>query len=119
MDGKTPDDGHGVGVEMRSPKAVSPLDLEPIKPYLKRVAADIRRSRARTANRVAMTLVYAIVGSLPLYVVAAAVVGSADVDTLTRIFDKWYSIVSPLVGTAIGTLFGIAIARTGPERAGV
>lgn len=93
----------------------SPLNLEQTDPYLKRVVADMRRSRSHTADRVAIILVSAVVLSLPLYVIAVALVGTVDEDDLTRIFGKWYDVVSPLLGAAIGALFGIAIARPSPE----
>ena len=87
------------------------VELEETDQYLRRTVAEIRRARFRTADRVASTLVFAVVGSLPLYVLAAALAGTIEKDGLERIFDKWYDVVSPLLGAAIGALFGIAIAN--------
>lgn len=111
MDVNDDPEARGAQPDLQPSKAAPEVELEATDRYLKRVVADIRRSRARTADRVAMTLVIAVVGSLPLYVLAIALVGSIDEDDLTRIFGKWYDVVSPLLGAAIGALFGIAIAN--------
>ena len=111
MDGNDPLEARRRQPEPQPTGVGSQVDLEETDPYLKRVVADMRRSRARTADRVAIILVSAVVLSLPLYVIAVALAGTVDEDDLARIFGKWYDVVSPLLGAAIGALFGIAIAR--------
>ncbi len=106
--------------ESGQPGGSSPVDLENKDPYLirARVEAEIRKARARTADRVALVLVSAVVGSLPLFLLAVALSGGTiSTDAISTIFGKWYDVVSPLVGTAIGALFGIAIARPGSDTA--
>lgn len=115
MDGNDGLDAGHEQLELQPMAAGSQVDLEETDPYLKRVSAKIRESRARTADHVAIILVSAVVLSLPLYVIAIALVGTVDEGDLTRIFGKWYDVVSPLLGAAIGALFGIAIARPSDE----
>lgn len=115
MDGNDDLDTRRAQPEPQPTGVGSQLELEETDPYLKRVVANIRQSRARTADRVALILVSAVALSLPLYVIAIALVGTVTEDDLTRIFGKWYDVVSPLLGAAIGALYGIAIARPSHE----
>lgn len=94
MDGN---DDRGAGnaqAELQTTGVGSQIDLEETDPYLKRVVADMRRSRARAADLVAIILVSAVVLSLPLFVVAIALVGTVDENDLTRIFGRWYCVAS-------------------------
>lgn len=86
------------------------LGLESIDAYLRRVKAEIKMSRARAANVVAYILVAGLVFSLPLYVLAVAVVSGDVSEDLAAVFTKWYDVVAPLIGAVIGALFGMSIA---------
>src|SRR5262245_9931408 len=92
------------------------LDLEPTDAYLKRAKADIHRSKARAANRVALILVIGLILSLPLSVSAMASV-SADSSGahMERIFQRWFDIMSPLVGAVICALFGLSVSERGRQ----
>src|SRR3954451_1951823 len=82
------------------------LDVEPSSRYVRHdVPAQIQRDRARTANLVTLVLVFGVVLSLPAYLAAAWLKPDA-LEPTRAIFDKWYSVVSPLVGTAIGAYYG-------------
>jgi hypothetical protein len=89
------------------------LDLEPSHKYLRHdVHARIQHERAKTANLVAVMLVAGVVLSLPVFLLSAWT--KPDQIELTKgIFDKWYSIVSPLAGTAIGAYYGSRFAGGG------
>ena len=81
------------------------LDIEPTEAFLCKVSATIRRERARTANKVVLTLVWGLVLSLPFYVTAVCFQPDAATQ-LADIFGKWYTVVSPLAGAAIGAYYG-------------
>ncbi len=89
------------------------MDLEPAGPYLRHdIPALIQHERAKTANLVALILVAGVVLSLPTFVIAAWI--KPDGIEVTRaIFDKWYAIISPLVGTAIGAYYGSRFGSSG------
>lgn len=86
------------------------LGLESIDAYVRRVKARIKLSRARAANVVAYILVGGVVFSLPLYVLAVALVTGDVSEDLATVFTKWYDVVAPLLGAVIGALFGMSIA---------
>lgn len=80
------------------------LDIEPTDAYLTRVQADISRRKAKTANTVAVILVSALVLSLPLYLVVAW--SAPDkAELIQPVFDKWFAVMGPLVGTAVGAYY--------------
>lgn len=91
--------------------------LEPPDRYFRQdVSALIAHGKARTANLVAVVLVTGVVLSLPLYLLVVWC-GPTYVQHSGVVFDKWYSIMSPLAGTAIGAYYGARIgeARRGAE----
>jgi hypothetical protein len=93
------------------------VDLEPTDAYIRRTKADVHRSKAQAANRVALVLVLGLVLSLPLYIVMIGLFPS-EVTTahFERVFIKWYDVMSPLVGAVIGALFGLSLSdRKGRE----
>ena len=81
-----------------------PLDIDPIDPYLKRTPAIIERQRARTANVVALSLIAGVIGSLPLHLIALWLCPDAAEST-GQVFEKWYALVSPLAGAAVGAYY--------------
>jgi len=88
------------------------IDLEESDRYLRQVPAQIQHERARTANLVAIVLVFGVVLSLPVYLVAAWIKPD-QIEASRAIFDKWYAIVGPLVGTAIGAYYGARFGSSG------
>jgi hypothetical protein len=88
------------------------LDLDLVEGFLSRTPAVIERGRARTANLVAILLVSGLLTSLPLYMIAVLCNPQAA-QSLASVFDKWYAIVSPLAGAAIGAYYA---ARVQPEQ---
>jgi hypothetical protein len=94
------------------------VDLEATDVYLRRAKADVHRSKARAANRVALILVLGLVLSLPFYIVVIASLPSEATTThLERIVLRWYDVVSPLVGAVIGALFGLTFSDRGRDTA--
>lgn len=95
-----------------------PLDLEGTEPYFRKLHAEIRLGRAKTANRLAYVLIGGVVAALPICV-GALLLGAwtglsdpaATAQSLESVMGHWYQLVSPLAGTAIGAVFGIAIGR--------
>ncbi|MCI0743220.1 MAG: hypothetical protein L0Y72_29690 [Gemmataceae bacterium] len=88
------------------------LDLDRVESYLSQTPAVIERGRARTANLVALLLITGLLISLPLYMAAILVNPDAS-QVLASVFDKWYAIVSPLAGAAIGAYYA---TRAEPEQ---
>src|SRR5437762_376719 len=88
------------------------LDLDPVEGFLSQTPAVIERGRARTANLVAILLVIGLLISLPLYMVALLCKPDAA-QSLTAVFDKWYAVVSPLAGAALGAYYA---TRADPEQ---
>lgn len=90
------------------------VDLEATDAYLTQVKAEVHRSKARAANWVALILVLGLVISLPLNVVAMAMIcGEGTATHLDRVFQRWYDILAPLVGAVVGYLFGISVSERG------
>jgi len=88
------------------------LDIDPIDAYLRETPAVIERQRASTANIVAILLVVGVVASLPLHVLAVWLSPDAT-DALTTVFEKWYAMVSPLAGAAVGAYY---VSRSASRR---
>ncbi len=87
------------------------VDLESTEQFYRHDLSElIRRDKARTANLLAMVLVVGVVLSLPLYLLSVWLVPEGG-DRLAVVFDKWYSIISPLAGTAIGAYYGARFER--------
>lgn len=80
------------------------LDIDAIDSYLKRTPAVIERQRARTANLVAVSLIAGVIGSLPLHLLALWLCPDAA-DSTGQVFEKWYALVSPLAGAAVGAYY--------------
>ena len=88
------------------------VDLESTEQFYRHDISElIRHDRARTANLLALVLVVGVVLSLPLYLGSVWLVPEGG-DRLAGIFDKWYAIISPLAGTAIGAYYGARFERT-------
>jgi hypothetical protein len=88
-----------------------PLNEENVSDYIKRAQATIGMTKARTANSIAYILLGGVVLSLPVYVVAIAVLPTGHYEQLASVFSKWYDVVAPLAGAVIGGLFGLSVAN--------
>lgn len=88
----------------RSDESIELESPEPTGTYLQRVDAEIKRSKARTADTVAIILLGALVASLPLSLLAIWLIPE-HADQATNAFDRWYNVVGPLAGAAIGAYF--------------
>jgi hypothetical protein len=77
---------------------------EPTESYLQRVDAEIKRRKARTADVVAIVLLVALAASLPLSLFAIWLIPD-HADQAATAFDRWYNVVGPLAGAAIGAYF--------------
>jgi hypothetical protein len=80
------------------------LDVERVQSFLRQTPAVIERDRARTANLVALLLVSGVLISLPVYMIALLVRPDAAA-SLATVFERWYAIVSPLAGAALGAYY--------------
>jgi len=94
--------------------------LENPETYLRaNVEHIIQHEKAKTANVLAVTLVVGLLGSLPIYALLVCVFPAAS-EKLAAVFDKWLTIVSPLIGTAIGAYYGSRSdtkqGQTGPSK---
>jgi hypothetical protein len=81
------------------------LDLIPVEPYLKRLDAKLRWWRAVTSHIIALALVLAICVSIIVHL-AFLCWHPEQQDSITTAFDKWYSVVSPFAGLALGAYYG-------------
>lgn len=84
--------------------------IDPPEARTEPVEEGIRRQQAATANFVTLLLIWALVLSLPLYVGLKTLphifgtINPADA-IIDGVFDKWFSIITPLAGTALGAYF--------------
>ena len=76
------------------------IDAVPTEQYIKQ---QIAHGHARTRNVVALILVWAIVLSLPTYLLAILLVKNGE--SMDKVFERWFSLVGPLAGTAIGAYY--------------
>lgn len=87
------------------------VGLEHIDNYVRRTKADIVLSKAKAANIISYILLGGLVLSLPLYIIAIAIMPIEHAPQLASVFGKWYDVVAPLAGAVIGGLFGMSIAN--------
>ncbi|HUY92823.1 MAG TPA: hypothetical protein VMV10_29050 [Pirellulales bacterium] len=80
------------------------LGLDSTAAYQQRVQADIARDRAATENTIAKILVGALVGALPVYFLALWARPELA-DQLASGLEKWFAVMGPLAGAAIGVGF--------------
>lgn len=92
------------------------LDLEETENFLRRSDAVIRRGQARTANVLSYILVGALVMSLPLYILVVAYLDVSKMASADKIFEKWYHIVSPLAGAAVGAYYVSHTRRSAEQK---
>src|SRR5262245_19979513 len=80
------------------------LDTEPLDDFMKRTPALIERQKAKTANLLAMSLVIGVLVSLPIHLVTL-LCRPESADSITTVFEKWYALVSPCAGAAVGAYY--------------
>jgi hypothetical protein len=76
------------------------LDLEPIEPFKQRIEGQ----KAKTANRIAIWLVGGIM-ACPLVYLAAVLCRPDQAEEIHAVFDKWFALVGPLAGAAVGAYY--------------
>lgn len=87
-----------------NPEPAIVLDAEPTEQY----RHSINVQHAQTRNRIALILIWAVVLSLPVYLVTAAIAVAKSKESaisLDKVFDRWFSLVGPLAGTAVGAYY--------------
>lgn len=86
---------------------VEPITLDVVQPeqFLRRVEAEISRDKARTANTVTIILVASLLASLPVYLAIVPFVDKENIVRIDAMFDRWYHVVSPLAGAAVGAYY--------------
>jgi hypothetical protein len=76
------------------------LDVEPLDP----LKQQIQRQKAETANRIAIALVSGVLLS-PVIYLAAILWRAESSKEIHLVFDKWFSLVGPLAGAAVGAYY--------------
>ena len=90
------------------------LDVDPVEAYLQQTPALIDREKARTANLVAIILVSGVVAALPLHLLAIWILPTTA-DSIGSVFEKWFGIMGPLTGAAVGAYYAV---RSEPKPGG-
>lgn len=80
------------------------LDVDPPGAYLD----PITKAHADTRNKIALIFTVSMVASLPLYLLAKYFLKGTD--DLDKVFDKWFSVVGPLAGAAIGA-YSVSVSK--------
>jgi hypothetical protein len=84
----------------RGERVVLPLD--DIEDF---VGEDIERGRARIANVVTVLLIAGVLSAPVLFILAVWIAPSLSAD-FKSFFDTWFTVLGPVVGTAVGFYFG-------------
>lgn len=77
------------------------VDQDPDRQF----ARDVQRSKARVANLITILLVVGLILQPVLYIIAACWRNEAT-DTLGSFYEKWFALIGPLAGAAVGFYFG-------------
>lgn len=80
------------------------VDVDDVDRYLRKTDAQIRFGRARFENWIGGMLILALVFSLPLYGVLVFL-GLERSPNFSVAFERWYAVVGPLAGAALGIGF--------------
>ena len=68
----------------------------------------IEQGKARTANIVTILLVAGVIAAPIVYVFSLGFTNGETRAGLDAFFEKWFGLIGPLVGTAIGFYFGVS-----------
>lgn len=98
------------GKDEESPLQLQSVDLEPAESYVKKVRADVTRSKANAAIWVTVILAVGMVVSLPIYLIAILLVENEQNQLVAQVFGEWYRTVSPILAAAVGALLGVSLA---------
>jgi len=82
------------------------LDLQPTENYRR----EVQIGHAKTRNLVVLILTWSIVLSLPVFLLARLVTRTGN-EELDKVFDRWFSMVGPLAGAAVGA-YGVSSRKT-------
>ena len=83
------------------------LDVTPVEPYVKKLDAQMRWWHAMTSHVIAILLVFILCVSIIVHLIF--ICGHPDrQDAISGAFEKWYSVVSPFAGIALGAYYGTA-----------
>lgn len=81
-----------------------PIALDDPQHYLRKLNDRIAWHKASTANKVAVMLGAAVIVALPLHIYATWLAGATP-ESMANVFDKWYGLMSPLAGAALGAYY--------------
>ncbi len=80
-------------------------DITPKPENLKRLDEKLLSLRAVVSHAIAIILVLALVMSVVLHVWVLSGHPEQE-DSLSKVFEKWYSVISPFAGLALGAYYG-------------
>jgi hypothetical protein len=80
-------------------------DMTPRPEYLPHMREKLHVWRAFVSHFIAVILVSALVLSIPLYVLLVCWYPEQN-EPIRTAFEKWYAVMSPFVGLAIGAYYG-------------
>ncbi len=95
-----------------SVRAVTEVGLEAEDVYIRRVKAEVTRSKATAAIWVTVILTIGLVLSLPCYVVTVLCIESAKIEVVASVFAEWYRVVTPILAAAVGALLGVSLSSS-------
>jgi ABC-type dipeptide/oligopeptide/nickel transport system permease component len=90
------------------------LDPLPVEPYVKRLDAKMRWWHAVTSHVLALVLIVVLSVSIFFHLVFLCRYPEQQ-DSIAAAFDKWYSVVSPFAGLALGAYYGTARSVRGDK----
>lgn len=96
-------------------RPVHRVGLEREDVYVRRVGAEIKRSKATAAIWVTMTLAGGIVAALPCYLLAVVSVEPDRLEPISMVFTEWFRAVTPILGAAVGALVGVSIVNSNKD----
>jgi hypothetical protein len=81
------------------------LDVTPVEPYVRKLDAQMRWWYAITSHVIALLLVFVLCVSIIVHLFFICRYPERQ-DAVGVAFDKWYSVVSPFAGIALGAYYG-------------
>jgi glycerol uptake facilitator-like aquaporin len=93
-------------------KSMQEVSLESEEAYVRRVTADVTRSKATAAIWVTIILSVGLVVSLPFYALTVIFIEPDRTEVVANVFGEWYRVVSPVLAAAVGALLGVSLASS-------
>jgi biotin carboxylase len=81
------------------------LDVTPVEPYIRKLNARMQWWHAITSHVIALVLIVALCISIIAHLVFICRYPDRQ-DAIGVAFEKWYSVVSPFAGIALGAYYG-------------